>query len=269
MTTPSRRHRVPSANDPSDSVLMADIAPTTDLLLTGLVRRYRTFALGPVSTTVPRGVTALLGANGAGKTTLMRLIVGTARPTSGQVRLPKGGTGGAPVGFLPQDFVGPPRATAQDYLTYVAWCRSTRRFKITAKHVADALEAVGLTDRADSRIGSLSGGMVRRLGVAQALLGDSPMLVLDEPTVGLDPIQRHDLRDLVGQLGKHTVVLMSTHLAEDVAAVADHVLVLDEGALLYDGSVGGLCDGQAVTSEALEAGFLTLVRGERRSDNAA
>lgn len=245
---------------------MADPHSESDLLLTGLVKRYGGFTLGPVSTAVPRGVTALLGANGAGKSTLMRLVVGTMRPSSGGVRLP---AGGAAVGFLPQDFVGPAWASARDYLTYIAWCRSTRRSKITAAHVTEALEAVGLTDRADTKISALSGGMVRRLGVAQALLGDCPLLVLDEPTVGLDPIQRHELRDLVRRLGESRVVLMSTHLAEDVAAVADHVLVLDDGVLLYEGSVNGLCGSQDVTSEALETGFLNLVRGERRSPDAA
>lgn len=236
----------------------------TDVALTDLVKSYRGFTLGPVSTTIRCGVTALLGANGAGKTTLMRLVVGTVRASSGQVVLP--GRGGD-VGFLPQDFVGPSRATARDYLGYVAWCRSTRRRKITAQQVITALAAVGLEDRADSRIGALSGGMVRRLGIAQALLADAPVLVLDEPTVGLDPIQRHEVRELIERLGRHTTVLVSTHLAEDVAAVADHVLVLDSGRLLHDGPVAGLCDGPDVTSERLEAGFLRLVRGSEPNDH--
>lgn len=230
---------------------------TTNVVLEGLTKSYRAFRLGPVDLTVGRGVTALLGANGAGKTTLMRLVVGTARASAGKVLLP--GRRDC-VGFLPQDFVGPGRATARGYLSYIAWCRSTRGGRITAPEVDAALGAVGLLDRADHRIGTLSGGMIRRLGVAQALLGDAPVLVLDEPTVGLDPIQRHELRELITELGSSRTVLLSTHLAEDVAAVADQVLVLDEGRLLYDGPVGGLCGGAVVNSESLEAGFLRLVR---------
>ena len=232
------------------------------MVLADLVKSYRGFTLGPITATISQGVNALLGANGAGKTTLMRLVVGTVRASSGQVHLPGRG---AAVGFLPQDFVGPPHATARDYLTYIAWCRSTRERRITAVHVDDALEAVGLQDRARSRIGALSGGMVRRLGIAQAMLGDAPVLVLDEPTVGLDPIQRHDLRELVSSLGQRTTIVISTHLAEDVTAVADQVLVLDEGVLRYTGSVAGLCDGGEVTSANLETGFLRCVRGEQGS----
>lgn len=235
-----------------------DTSTDTAVVLAELVKSYRGFTLGPVTTTIPQGVNALLGANGAGKTTLMRLVVGTVRPSAGRVRLPGDD---AAVGFLPQDFVGPVRATARDYLTYVGWCRSTRERRITSAHVEEALDAVGLQDRSDSRIGALSGGMVRRLGIAQALLGSAPVLVLDEPTVGLDPIQRQEVRELVKQLGQNTTVLISTHLAEDVTAVADQVLVLDEGALRYTGPVGGLCDGREVTAANLEAGFLRLVRG--------
>lgn len=251
--------------------MAATSSVATDAMLTDLVKSYREFTLGPISTTIRRGVTALLGANGAGKTTLMRLVVGTVRASSGQVLLPGPG---AQVGFLPQDFVGPTRATARDYLTYVAWCRSTKQEKFTAQHVDAALAAVGLEERAGSRIGTLSGGMVRRLGIAQALLGDAPVLVLDEPTVGLDPLQRQEVRRLIERLGRSTTVLVSTHLAEDVAAVADHVLVLDSGRLLHDGSVVDLCDGPDVTSERVEAGFLRLIHGldqniqARTSDDA-
>ncbi len=228
-----------------------------NVILENLSQSYRDFKLGPIDATIPQGVTALLGANGAGKTTMMQLIVGIRRPKSGQVVLP---ARVGPVGFLPQSFVGPPRPTVVDYLTYVAWCRSTRQLKINATDVARALEAVGLADRAQSRIGTLSGGMVRRLGLAQALLGTAKVLVLDEPTVGLDPIQRHEVRELISQLGEHAVVLMSTHLAEDVASIAEHVIVLDAGRALFEGEIGELCGDSAVTSEAVETGFLGIVK---------
>lgn len=237
---------------------MAPVLPEGHLHLSSLVKRYPDFTLGPIDSALPRGVTGLLGENGAGKTTLLRLIVGTSAPTSGHISLPVDGQG-TRVGFLPQDFAAPTRVSAQDYLAYIAWCRSTRRDKITHAHIADALAAVALSSVARSRIGTLSGGMLRRLGLAQALLGGANILILDEPTVGLDPVQRQEIRALLRDLGERAVVLMSTHLAEDIVSIAGRVMVLSNGALLYDGSVGELCGGRKVSSEALEAGFLRVV----------
>ncbi|MCB7138209.1 ATP-binding cassette domain-containing protein [Cellulosimicrobium marinum] len=230
-----------------------------DVVISDLVTAYRRFRLGPLSTELGTGVTALLGANGAGKSTLMRVVVGTARATSGAVSVPGGASA---VGFLPQDFTGPPWASVVDYLRYVAWCRSSRTRRIRAFDVMDALDAVGLGERAGSRIKDLSGGMVRRLGIAQALLGGPQLLVLDEPTVGLDPMQRREVRRLVHELGESMTILLSTHLAEDVAVVADAVLVLEQGRLLYDGDVAALCDGGPVTAETVELGFLRVVSAE-------
>lgn len=235
--------------------------PTLDgrgeVTLEDLTKSYRGFTLGPVNSTLKRGVSALLGANGAGKTTLMRLVVGTLRPSSGHVRLPQSSE---MVGFLPQDFTAPRQATVQDYLTFVGWCRSRPSAKISAGHISDALHSVGLHDRRGAQIGSLSGGMVRRLGFAQALLGEAAVIVLDEPTVGLDPIQRSELREVIARLGEQRTVLISTHLAEDVASISDTILILDGGKLLYDGSVAMLCVGREVSSEAVESGFLDVVR---------
>lgn len=229
-----------------------------------VVKSYRGFELGPVSADLPRGVTALLGPNGAGKSTLMRVVVGITPPDSGEVLRAEVDGARVPVGYLPQDFHGPRGVTARDYLRFVAWCRSTRSRKLGVRDVDEALELVGLASRARSRIGALSGGMVRRLGVAQAVLGGADLLVLDEPTVGLDPLQRDDLRELVRSLGERAVVLLSTHLSDDVAAVADRVLVLDEGAKLFEGTVdelAGRSGAEQRSSEAVEGGFLQLVRG--------
>lgn len=186
-----------------------------------------------------RGVTALLGANGAGKSTLMRRIVGAERG-GGAVTDESGGP--PAVGYLPQDFSAPRRLTASEYLRFVAWCRSTRHNPLGMPAVQEALDAVGLSSKASMLVGALSGGMLRRLGVAQALIGGARALILDEPTVGLDPIQRRDLRELLLQLGQSRIVIVSTHLSEDVAAVADAVAIMNAGEVVFAGNLEELLD---------------------------
>lgn len=205
-------------------------------------------------------MTALLGANGAGKTTLLSLAAGLLQPSEGQVSC-AGGANPGRVGYLPQDFAGPRGVPVGRYLEYVAWCRSSRRAAITRRDVLEAASLVGLSDRLPDRIGTLSGGMVRRLGIAQALLGRSDVLLLDEPTVGLDPVQRRELRRLITELGQRRVVMLSTHLSEDVAAVADLAIVLDQGQIAFAGSVADLCqrgDSPAVSGEGVESGFMAV-----------
>lgn len=236
-------------------------AVTAPLVLHGLVKSYRDFTLGPVSAAVGPGVTALLGANGAGKSTLLRLLVGVLPPERGQITWSAASTAGH-VGYLPQDFRVPRNVRVDDYLRFVAWCRSSRGNRLGDEDVAEALRAVGLEDRARDRLGSLSGGMVRRVGVAQALIGRPSVLVLDEPTVGLDPVQRRELRSLMARIGETAKVIVSTHLSEDVAAVASSVLVLDHGRLAFDGGVDSLvrrAGGIDVTGDGVEQGFLTVV----------
>jgi ABC-2 type transport system ATP-binding protein len=232
-----------------------------------VVKSYGDFTLGPVTAEFGTGVTALLGANGAGKSTLIRLAVGLIPPDSGEVV-----TGSTPlrrkagdVGYLPQDFSGPKSVRVSEYLTFIAWCRSGKAHKIGAVDVARALERVNLSEKAGARIGALSGGMVRRLGVAQALLGGTTMLLLDEPTVGLDPVQRRELRELLAHLGGDTTVVVSTHLSEDVAAIADTVCVLADGKVVFSGSADDLCARAGrveVTGDNVESGFLSVILGE-------
>src|SRR5690606_39054871 len=129
-------------------------------------------------------------------------------------------------GYLPQSFEALPACTVREYMLFIAWARSNRRERVSGEMVEEALQDVGLTQFASRRVGELSGGMMRRLGVAQSRLGHAPALVLDEPTVGLDPIQRREFREWVQKLGQRRTVVMSTHLSEDVVAVADRVMVL-------------------------------------------
>lgn len=226
--------------------------------------RLGKFELGPITLNLSRGVTSLLGANGAGKTTLMQTIVGSRRPSSGSLTI--AGRSGVAVGFLPQDFAAPGHVRVIDYLRFIAWARSTRRSVISAKRVSEAIERVNLADKAQERIAHLSGGMVRRLGIAQALLTDSDVVVLDEPTVGLDPINRSEVRELIHDIGTDTAVLVSTHLSEDIADFNGAVLLLDAGQVLFDGTVTGLVaesGADGVSGLSVEKAFVALVKRER------
>lgn len=205
--------------------------------LEGLTRSFDgRFTLGPLSLEFGTGVTCVVGPNGAGKTTLFGLIAGLDRPTSGRVVI-EGSVRG--VGFLPQVFRLPPRATCRQFLEYVAWLHKVPKASRGGR-VDRVLEAVGLEDRAGRPIGELSGGMVRRLGIAQALVHDPALVLLDEPTAGLDPVQRVVLRDLVGSLAGERGILVSTHLVEDIRGLAERVVVLNQGEVLFDGSVAEL-----------------------------
>lgn len=233
--------------------------------------RYRRgFALGPVSLSVDGpGVTALMGPNGAGKSTLIRLLCGVASPAAGRVEvagrtMARGRRGRAArqvLGYVPQSMQFPQRARLVQVLHHAAWLRRVPRAD-SEQAVARALSVVDLQDRAGARVRSLSGGMLRRLTVAQALVHDPQVLVLDEPTAGLDPQQRLAMRRYLRSLGERATVLVATHLAEDVTAVADSVVVLGGGAVLYDGGLAELLaagpgDGEGMS--ALDAALTRLL----------
>lgn len=184
------------------------------------------------------GVYGLLGANGAGKTTLLRMICGVLRPTSGDIRfagLDVSSEGyRARLGYLPQDFGYYPEFTALDFLLYLAALKGLPR-AAARQQSRDLLELVGLTGEAGHRIRTFSGGMRQRLGIAQALLGDPQLLVLDEPTAGLDPKERVRFRNLIARLGARRTVLLSTHIVSDVEHIAGTILILKNGVLLQSG----------------------------------
>ena len=224
--------------------------------------RYRHgFLLGPFSTEIGAGVTCLVGANGAGKSTLFRLLAGLQKPSTGRVTL----LGSGAVGYLPQSPDLPRGATCTEFLTHVAWLQGVPR-PLRADAVGRALESVDLTTRADSRIRTLSGGMARRLGIAQALVHDPDVVLLDEPTVGLDPVQRIAVREILEKVAVDRAVIVSTHLVEDVRGLASRVLVLSEGELVFDGDIPEL-EGRAHASAPgetpLERAMATLISGGR------
>lgn len=214
-----------------------------ELRLDRLSKHYKNkIAVDRVSLTLQKGVYGLLGANGAGKTTLLRMLCGILKPTSGTVSL-----NGMDVseesyrdalGYLPQEFGYYPDFTAFDFMVYLACLKGLPKAQAKTK-TQELLHNVSLSDVAKKKIKTFSGGMKQRLGIAQALLNNPNVLILDEPTAGLDPKERIRFRNLISTLGNDRIVLLSTHIVSDIEHIADTVLVMKDGQLIHQ---GGLCD---------------------------
>jgi ABC-type multidrug transport system ATPase subunit len=223
-----------------------------DIRTEGLTKRYgrRVTALASVSLHVPAGMFGLLGANGAGKTTLMRILAGILRPTAGSVRVgdhdlaTTDGRRGVQrsLGYLPQELGLYPDLTARRFLDYIALLKGITSAHQRGDQVDQLLALTALTDVADRRIGGFSGGMKRRVGIAQALLGDPDLLIVDEPTAGLDPEERIRFRNLLARLAGDRTVLLSTHIVEDVASTCRRLAILAAGRLVYAGPTTGVVD---------------------------
>ncbi|GAB3449523.1 ABC transporter ATP-binding protein [Actinophytocola sediminis] len=218
--------------------------------ITGLTKTYRggTRALDGLDLTVPTGMFGLLGANGAGKTTLMRILAGLLRPSSGRVLVADHDLGTAAgraavkrvLGYLPQDLGVYPDLTAREFLDYVALLKGIDDRAVRRRRVAELLEVVALSDVAKRRLKGFSGGMKRRVGIAQALLNDPRLLIVDEPTAGLDPEERIRFRTLLAQLAGDRTVLLSTHIVEDIAQTCRELAMLDAGRVVFRGTVAKL-----------------------------
>ena len=211
-----------------------------ELVIDRLTKQFQNkIAVDRVSLRLNNGVYGLLGTNGAGKTTLMRMLCGILQPTSGTIAFDGMDVSEegyrAILGYLPQDFGYYPEFTAMGFLLYMAALKGLP--KHSAKRRAnELLELVGLQEMGRKKIKTFSGGMKQRLGIAQALLNNPKMLILDEPTAGLDPKERVRFRNLIGQLGKDSIVLLSTHIVSDIEHIADEVLMMKDGALIYNGA---------------------------------
>lgn len=226
------------------------------------IRAGRRMAVDGVTLTMGRGVHGLLGPNGAGKTTLIRTLATVLRPRSGELTL----LGGMElrrlrrqVGYLPQEFGHYRRFTVREFVAYVAWLKEMRDIPAAVQR---AIERVGLADRADDRMKTLSGGMIRRVGIAQAIVNDPEVLLLDEPTAGLDPAQRLRFRELLTELGTDACVVVSTHLVEDVAAACTDVVLLSRGKLAFQGTPDQLAargTDQHAGDSPLERGYSALL----------
>ncbi|MFD8815401.1 ABC transporter ATP-binding protein [Streptomyces sp. NPDC059627] len=243
--------------------------------VTGLrVRHRRTVALDSVDLALGTGVHGLLGPNGAGKTSLIRVLATVARPAAGRVELLGRDTAEhralgevrGRLGYLPQEFGYYPGFTVREFVSYVAWLKELPADRTPAA-VERAVERVGLADRADAKIRTLSGGMVRRVGIAQAVVNEPEVLLLDEPTAGLDPEQRVEFRELLRELGGSATVVVSTHLVEDVAAACTEVTLLDAGRVAYRGTpdtltaLGEASDGPG--DHPIERGYTAALRAHR------
>ncbi len=211
-----------------------------------VTKRYRDkMAAADVSLTLTAGVWGLLGANGAGKTTLMRMLAGILRPTEGQILcdgVEIGALGAAyreKLGYLPQEFGFYPEFTVQDYLEYMAALKGLPRAE-AARQIDALLERVSLAEVRRKKIVKLSGGMKRRVGIAQALLNDPEILILDEPTAGLDPGERVRFRNLLSEFAQDRIVLISTHIVSDVEYIAAENAVMKDGKIIAVDTTEGL-----------------------------
>jgi ABC-type multidrug transport system ATPase subunit len=237
------------------------------------VRAGRHLAVDGLDLTLTAGVQGVLGPNGAGKTTLMRALSTVVKPASGSLTLLGAQVDGhadlrevrRKLGYLPQQFGFYPRFTVREFVAYMAWLKEMPKTAIPDA-VQRAIDRVGLTTKADAKMKTLSGGMLRRAGIAQAIVNDPELLLLDEPTVGLDPEQRLDFRDLLRDLGGDSCVMVSTHLVEDVVAACTDVILMNEGRLLFQGTPDELIarGGQGDPGDSpAERGYSALLRQHR------
>ena len=212
-----------------------------ELSLENLTKRFAEKpAVHDVSATLRPGVYGLLGANGAGKTTLMRMVCDVLKPSAGRIAFDgadiarMGDEYRAMLGYLPQDFGYYPDFTAMDFMLYMAALKGLDRCAAKLR-CAELLEEVGLAAHAKAKVRTFSGGMKQRLGIAQAVINDPAVLVLDEPTAGLDPKERVRFRNLISGFSQDKIVLLSTHIVSDVEYIADDILVMKAGRFVLRG----------------------------------
>jgi ABC-type multidrug transport system ATPase subunit len=241
---------------------------------TDLTRRFgRNQAVAGVSLEAGPGVFGLLGPNGAGKTSLLRMMATVIPPTSGSLRL-LGRDPARPgprreirrgLGYLPQTLGYYPNFTVAEFVEYFALLKEMPAGQVP-RAVAAVVERVGLGPRARSKLRTLSGGMLRRAGIAQAIVNEPELLLLDEPTAGLDPEQRVQFRSLIRELGRRATVVVSTHLVEDVGAACTDVALMLEGKIVFRGTPAELTargEGHGVGDAPLERGYSAVLSQAR------
>jgi ABC-2 type transport system ATP-binding protein len=250
--SPARPSSRPPALATAAGVVVSD--------LTVSFRGGRVRALDQISLRLAGGLTGLLGPNGAGKTTLMRVLAGVLLPTSGSVTV--GGAdladrrqrqaAQAALGYLPQDLGVYPDLTGRQFLDYLGRLKGLTSRPVRRQRVSEVLDLVALGPVADRKLRTYSGGMKRRVGIAQAILGDPRLLIVDEPTAGLDPEERLRFRSLLAGLAGDRTVLLSTHIVDDIVQTCPRVVVVRRGTVVFEGATTDLA-GQA-------AGSVWLVR---------
>lgn len=217
-----------------------------ELQVEHLCKSYRKKeALQDVSFTLRRGIYGLLGENGAGKSTLMRMMATVDFPTKGNIRYGGKDIFGmdegyrSQIGYMPQDYSVYPGFTARDFLEYMGVLKGIPETKLKDR-IMEVLEFVNLTEAADKKVKTFSGGMKRRIGIAQAIINEPKILILDEPTAGLDPKERIRFSNLISDMGKDKIVLLSTHIVSDIEAIATELVVVKKGKVLETGNVDEL-----------------------------
>src|SRR6266849_10637371 len=237
------------------------IVETGSKIYPGNVQALRNFSL-----TLGPGVLGLLGPNGAGKSTLMRILATITKPTSGRVVwngadiAHKADQLRSVLGYLPQDFGIYPNLTAVEFLDYLAAAKGMSAAS-ACKRIRDLLEIVNLTDAARRPLGGFSGGMRQRVGIAQALLNDPKLLIVDEPTAGLDSEERVRFRNLLSDLGGDRTILLSTHIVEDIAQTCRNLAILKNGRVVFQGTTGDLI------GEARGRVWIVTSQGQRPTGN--
>ncbi len=238
-----------------------------ELNMNHLTKKFGDFtAVDHLDLTMTQGVYGLLGVNGAGKTTLMRMLCTLLEPTEGTITcngkdiLKMGGDYRKLLGYLPQDFGFYPEFTVQDYLLYIAALKGIRP-AVARRRVKELISKVGLANAAKKKMKKLSGGMKRRAGIAQAMLNNPKILILDEPTAGLDPNERIRFRNLISELSEDRLVLLSTHIVSDVEYIANEICLMKDGRFVHQGTsdqlIASMTDGVwKCTASKEQAAFL-------------
>lgn len=217
-----------------------------ELKIKGLTKKFGDFtAVNNLDITMGNGVYGLLGINGAGKTTLMRMLCTLLEPTSGIITcngrniITMDGAYRKILGYLPQDFGFYPEFSVEDYLFYIASIKGIPP-AVARKRVKELIIKTGLQKAANKKMKKLSGGMKRRAGIAQATLNNPEILILDEPTAGLDPSERIRFRNLISELAEERLVLLSTHIVSDIEYIASEILLMKDGSIVHRGTAEGL-----------------------------
>ena len=227
-----------------------------ELIVDRLTKQYQNkIAVDRINLKLNCGIYGLLGENGAGKTTFIRMLCGILKPTNGTVTFDGMDVSSeeyrAILGYLPQEFGYYPDFTGMDFLLYMSSLKGLT--KTTAKRKAIKLfELVNLSDCAKKKIKTYSGGMKQRLGIAQALLNDPKVIILDEPTGGLDPKERVRFRNLIKELGKDSIILLSTHIVSDIENIADDVIMMKDGQIIFEGATSDISDLERLYLEKFE-----------------
>jgi ABC-2 type transport system ATP-binding protein len=254
-----------------------------NLSIERLTKKYESkLAVDDISLNLQEGVYGLLGANGAGKTTLMRMICGVLTPTLGEVKLDGknnidlGEDYRDLIGYLPQDFGYYPDFTAKEFMLYIASLKGLMP-GFAKEKTNELLNMVGLESVAKKKIRTFSGGMKQRLGIAQAVLNDPKILVLDEPTAGLDPKERVRFRNLISDFSKEKIVILSTHIVSDIEYIANEILIMKSGTIIAKNSVDELikeisnCVWQCTVSRSMADNMCTkycIINLQHNSDNS-